>query len=197
MDDKALRQLVEPIVGQHGLELDHLEIVPAGRRKLLRITVDGDGPAGRGPLLDDIAAATRSISDALDDSPVTGSAPFTLEVSSRGVSAPLTEPKHFRRNTTRLVKLTLVDGGTVSGRIVGVGQTGVTLDVQGITREFGYAAISKALVQVELNRPAGLDENADDDDLDDDELDDDGLDDDALDDDGLDAADDEEIEENH
>ncbi|GAA3877431.1 ribosome maturation factor RimP [Tessaracoccus defluvii] len=152
MQETRLAELIEPILAGHGLELDHLEITPIGKRRILKVTVDGDGPSGRGPLVDDIAAAARSLSDALDESAATGDAPYTLEVSSRGVSRPLTAPKHYRRNTGRLIKVTAAEGGSVTGRIVTVTDDAVTLDVDGETREVELATVTKAVVQVEMNR---------------------------------------------
>lgn len=152
MQETRLAELIEPILAGHGLELDHLEITPIGKRRILKVTVDGDGPSGRGPLVDDIAAAARSLSDALDESAATGDAPYTLEVSSRGVSRPLTAPKHYRRNTGRLIKVTAAEGGSVIGRIVTVTDDAVTLDVDGETREVELATVTKAVVQVEMNR---------------------------------------------
>ena len=152
MQETRLAELIEPILAGHGLELDHLEITPIGKRRILKVTVDGDGPSGRGPLVDDIAAAARSLSDALDESAATGDAPYTLEVSSRGVSRPLTAPKHYRRNTGRLIKVTAAEGGSVIGRIVTVTDDAVTLDVDGETRKVALATVTKAVVQVEMNR---------------------------------------------
>ncbi len=40
--------------------------------------------------LDDIAEATRQVSQAIDDADAMGEAPYTLEVTSRGVDRPLT-----------------------------------------------------------------------------------------------------------
>lgn len=154
MHEDQLTALVGPILEANGLELDSLDVTPMGRRKLLRITVDGDGPAGRGPLLDDISAAAGQISAALDESDAVGEAPYTLEVTSRGVSKPLTEPKHFRRNAGRLVKLWLPEG-EVTGRIVGVGDDAVTLEVDTAPAEYALSDIRKAVVQVELNPPKG------------------------------------------
>ena len=163
MNERTVVPIVTPVLEAHGLELDGLDIIPAGKRKVLRITVDGDGPKGRGPLLDDIAAATRDISDALDASSEIGDAPFTLEVSSRGVGKPLVEPKHFRRNTGRLVKAHLADGTVLRARITGNDEGTVTLveepepgqrlpkghDPQHVV---AFDDITKAVVQVELNR---------------------------------------------
>lgn len=154
MQERALVEVVEPILAQHGLELDALDVTPVGKRAILRITVDGDGPEGKGPLLDDIAAASQAVSAALDESPAVGQQPFTLELSSRGVSKPLTETKHYRRNAGRLVKLWLGDE-EVLGRIVGAEDDSVALDVNGEVSRIPLDQVSKAVVQVELNRKEG------------------------------------------
>lgn len=153
-----LEGLLTPVVTAQNLEIDRIEVMSAGRRKVVRVFLDGDGPKGSGPSLDEIAEATRAISATLDDSPITGQAPYTLEVSSRGVSRPLTEPKHYRRNRGRLVTLT---GGELdlTGRIVAVSDDEVTLDLDGETRAIGFAGIDKAVVQVELNRLPDEDED--------------------------------------
>lgn len=158
MQDQQLAAVIEPILASHGLELDSLEVTPLGKRSVLRITVDGDGPKGRGPLLDDIAAASSALSAALDESTAVGNNPYTLEVSSRGISKPLTEAKHFRRNATRLVKLWIAER-EVTGRIVDVSDDEVTLDVKGATRTFALSDIKKAVVQVEMNRSVSDDED--------------------------------------
>lgn len=157
MQESQITSLIEPILAGYGLELDRLDVTPIGKRSVLRITVDGDGPEGRGPLLDDIAQASSDISAALDASPAVGSAPYTLEVSTRGVSKPLTEPKHFRRNSGRLVKLWLGDE-QVTGRIGSADDESVTIDVDGEEREVPLSSIDKAVVQVEMNRTLAEDE---------------------------------------
>ncbi|WP_336275876.1 ribosome maturation factor RimP [Nocardioides sp. B-3] len=115
---------------------------------MLRVAVDRDG----GVTLDDVADATREIDRVLEESDVMGELPFTLEVTSRGVDRPLTLPRHWRRNEDRLVKITLVEGGEVTGRIVASTEESATLDVDGDTREVLYADVAKALVQIEFNR---------------------------------------------
>ena len=168
MRESQIVALLGPVLAQHGLDLDAVEVLPAGKRRLLRVVVDGDGPEGTGPLLDDIAEATRAISVALDESPVVGNAPYTLEVSSRGVSRPLELPRHWRRNVGRLVAVTTSAGESFTGRVSAAGEDGVTLDVEGSARELALAEVSKALVQVELNRRRTATADADEDDLDDD-----------------------------
>ena len=80
------------------MDLEGIRITAAGRRRVLRLVVDGDG----GVSLDVIALASRELSAVLDDSEVMGDVPYILEVSSPGVDRPLTERRHWRRAIGRL-----------------------------------------------------------------------------------------------
>jgi ribosome maturation factor RimP len=153
--DRIEDALVGPLADQ-GLDVEAVEVTPAGKRRVLRVAVDKDG----GVTLDDVADATRAVSEVLDASDVMGEMPYTLEVTSRGVDRPLTLPRHWRRNADRLVKVTLVDGGTVTGRITTSDDDGATLDVDGAPRELSYAEVAKALVQIEFNRKSDKSEDA-------------------------------------
>ena len=153
MKESQVAGVLTPVLAQFDLELEAVEIIPAGKRRLVRVVVDGDGPHGTGPLLDEIAEASKAASAALDQADVTGIVSYTLEVTSRGVSRPLELPRHWRRNTGRLVAVRLSEGDTITGRIVSNSENGVRLDVDGETREIRFVDIDRALVQVELNRP--------------------------------------------
>ena len=152
MNTADIESLVAPVAAAHSLEVDRIEVLTAGRRSVVRIFLDGDGPKGRGPSLDDIASATRAISAAFDDADPTRGRPYTLEVSSRGVSRPLTEPKHFRRNTGRLVEIDAA-GEQLTGRVLGVDDTAVEVAVDGQPHRVLLETITRAVVQIELNRP--------------------------------------------
>ncbi|RYB96310.1 ribosome maturation factor RimP [Nocardioides glacieisoli] len=154
--DRIEAELVDPLK-EMGLDVEAVEVTPAGKRRVLRVAVDKDG----GVTLDDVADATREVSRVLDDSDVMGEMPYTLEVTSRGVDRPLTLPRHWRRNQDRLVKATLADGGEVTGRIIGSDETAATLDVDGDRREVAYADVAKALVQIEFNRKSGTSDTSD------------------------------------
>ena len=154
--DRIEAELVDPLK-EMGLDVEAVEVTPAGKRRVLRVAVDKDG----GVTLDDVADATREVSRVLDDSDVMGEMPYTLEVTSRGVDRPLTLPRHWRRNQDRLVKATLADGGEVTGRVVGSDETAATLDVDGDRREVAYADVAKALVQVEFNRKSDTSDTSD------------------------------------
>ena len=84
-----------------------------------------------------------------------GEAPYVLEVTSPGVSRPLTLPRHFRRNVGRLVALTLTGGGQAEGRLVAADPDGVRVRVSGddaAGRALPYDQIERAGVRVEFSR---------------------------------------------
>ena len=145
--DRLAGVLTDPLSAV-GLDLEALELTPAGKRRLLRVAVDKDG----GVTLDDIAEATKQVSRLLDESDVMGVQPYTLEVTSPGVDRPLTHARHWRRNTGRLVKVTCRDGSTVTGRITGNDDDAASLDVDGTERRVAFADVTKAKIQIELNR---------------------------------------------
>ena len=145
--DQIERELSDPLRAL-GLDVEAVELTPAGNRRVLRIAVDGDN----GVTLDDVAEATKLVSEVLDAGDVMGEQPYTLEVTSRGVDRPLTLPRHWRRNADRLVKITLTDGSSVTGRIGDSTDDAVSVDVDGTAQEIGYDRVEKALVQIEFNR---------------------------------------------
>ena len=145
--DRITAAVADPL-STLGLDLEAVELTPAGKRRMLRLAVDRDG----GVTLDDVAEATRAISDAIDEAGAMGESPYTLEVTSRGVDRPLTLPRHWRRNHDRLVKVTTTEGETVVGRIGASDEDRVTLEVEGEPRSLGYDEVAKALVQIEFNR---------------------------------------------
>ena len=145
--DRIEAELDDPLRAL-GLDIEAVDITPAGKRRILRVAVDKDG----GVTLDEVAEATREVNRVLDESDVMGEQPYTLEVTSRGVDRPLTLERHWRRNASRLVTVVFTDGESVTGRIMEAAAESVVLDVDGARREVAYAEVKKALVQVEFNR---------------------------------------------
>jgi ribosome maturation factor RimP len=170
IDTGRLTRLLDPVVHAAGMDLETVRVSGAGRRVLLRVVVDADGGVG----LDDIALISREVSAVLDASDELAEAPYTLEVSSPGVDRPLTQPKHWRRALGRLVSVPVTASGparaqsraqsraetarrpaSIQGRVAAVSSQGVTLEVDGSRREFGYDVLGPGRVQVEFGRPAG------------------------------------------
>lgn len=149
-DVSAVTAVTEPVVRSLDLDLEDVRISTVGRRKLVKVVVDGDD----GVNLDTIADVSRAVGDALDAAGTLGAADWTLEVTSPGVERPLTLPRHWRRAVGRMVKVHFVDGREDLGRILEFDEdTGeVVFNFKGAIRKRDIANISKAIVQVEFNR---------------------------------------------
>ena len=145
--DHLAEQLTGPMDAL-GLDLEAVDLTSAGKRRVLRVAIDKDG----GVTMDDIADATREVSRVLDETDLMGQQAYTLEVSSPGVDRPLTLPRHWRRNTGRLVKVQPHEGDPVTGRITDSDDQGVALDVDGTEHRFAYAEVKKAKVQIEFKK---------------------------------------------
>ncbi len=150
-DRDSLVRLLEPVVAAEGLDLEDVVITPAGKRRLLRVVVDRDGGLG----LDTVAAVSSAVSAVLDERDPMGGSPYVLEVSSPGVDRPLTEPRHWRRNLTRLVKVATVDGTSLTGRLVDVDDDGIGVESDGALTRLVWDRIASGRVEIEFNRPRG------------------------------------------
>ena len=121
-----LRALLEPAVQANRLYLEDVAIL-AGSHRVVHVVVDLPQEESGGVGLDVIADISRVLSDVLDNDPADDGRPYDLEVSSPGVGRPLTEPRHWHRAKGRMVKVNVVQGDNVTGRIQSVDDGGVTI----------------------------------------------------------------------
>ena len=121
-----LRALLEPAVQANRLYLEDVAII-AGSHRVVHVVVDLPQEETGGVSLDAIADISKVLSDVLDNDPGDDGRPYDLEVSSPGVGRPLTERRHWHRAKGRMVKVNVVQGDNVTGRIQAVDDSGVTL----------------------------------------------------------------------
>src|SRR5690349_14466277 len=140
---ERVRAVVEPVVAAAGYDLEDLSIQRVGRRHLVRVAVDSDA----GVDLDAVAELSRRISAGLDEVEAGGeeliAGEYELEVGSRGVDRPLTEPRHWRRNAGRLVRVR-ADGQELTSRIKAADDAGVVLEAG----RFTFAQLGPGRVEV-------------------------------------------------
>ena len=159
---ERLRELLEPLVGSQGLDLEEIEVDSVGRKRVLRVVVDSDAGAD----LDQIADVSRALSAKLDETDAMGEGEYVLEVSSPGADRPLTEHRHYVRAVGRLVKLQLHEGGELVARILTVDDEGLDLEVPGVkgrkptARRVTFTEIAKARVEIEFSRKDKKEEEA-------------------------------------
>ena len=98
---EILFPLVQPVADQYGMDIEYIKISRAGKKSVVAIAVDADNR----PDSDVLEAITQEISELFDEQETAGVLNFgpgyTLEVSTPGVSTPLTKPRHWRRNRGR------------------------------------------------------------------------------------------------
>ncbi len=90
--ENRIREIIEPVVNNMGLEIDNVELAGSGRRTVLRVFIDKDG----GVTIDDCEKVSREIEAQLDVAdPIASS--YTLEVSSPGLDRPLRKAGDFKK----------------------------------------------------------------------------------------------------
>lgn len=144
-----LEPIVADAVAEAGFDLDGLDVQQAGRRKLVKVVVDGEHGVG----LDDVAEISRAVSTALDANEHLIAGAYTLEVTSPGVDRPLTKPRHWRRARYRQVRITPVEGAEFVARAGDVAKHSVCVLVSGELRDVAYADVAKAVIEVEFRQP--------------------------------------------
>jgi ribosome maturation factor RimP len=136
--------VITPALETFGFYLEDVTITSAGRRSMLTVIVDGDTHLS----LDQVTAATKGISEIVEGIQSLGQTPFTLEVTSPGLDRPLTKPRHWRKNIDRLVKVILLEGSEVKGRVKDASETSTTIDEQVIN----FTDIKRATLEIEFKQ---------------------------------------------
>lgn len=150
-----IAELITPAVSAQGYFLEEVQLVSPGKHRIVTCIVDGEVALN----LDQVTSVSRAISELLDESPIMGDTPFTLEVTSPGTDRPLTKPRHFAKNNDRLLKITKLDGDVATGRILSNTDSNVTLKVETNKESsevvVALSEIKRAVVEIEFNRKDG------------------------------------------
>lgn len=158
---EQLESIVDSVVQQFGLLTEEVALLNHGATRTLTVVIDRVSGTDQVDL-DLLSEVTHAVSTALDEK-WDDQAPYDLEVSSRGVSRPLEEPRHYERNLGRLVAITTTDGQKKEYRLRAVTTDGVSVQEQippakkgmkaklGDEQTIAFADIAKAKVQVEFS----------------------------------------------
>ena len=146
--DSRIEEIIQPVLGDHGLLLVDLEWRPHRPRGVLRIFVDK--PAGVG--IADCERVSREIGDVLDVSGLIDGA-YDLEVSSPGLDRQLRTDREYRWAIGKAVRCWVAGGAEVRGRLTDVGGERLTLEQDGGRVEVPRAEITKARLDAEVPWP--------------------------------------------
>lgn len=98
----VIKNLLEPVVSLEGVELVSLDFAGGPHSRVLRLYIDKEG----GVNVEDCARVSRQVGLVIEEEDaITG--PFTLEVSSPGLTRPLKKPEDYIRAKGKLAVLKL------------------------------------------------------------------------------------------
>ena len=142
---ETVREIAEQAIEGFGLYV--VDVHVRGQQGSRAVTVYVDSEEGAG--LDDIAEASRAVSEAFDlHDPIKGR--YRLDVSSPGADRPLTDPRQYRRHIGRTLEVQVRGEddavSTVSGTLEAASETSVTLDRNGEAVELAHDRIASARV---------------------------------------------------
>ena len=164
-----------PIVESAGYILEEVTLTTIANERFLSVIVDHDTSIN----LDEVTVISRAISEDIDAADPFGDLTFTLEVTTPGIDRPLTQPRHWRKNLNRIIRIVKVDGDVVEGRMTAFDEENISLteNIKGRMKKHTvpFSDVKKATVQVEFKHHESLLANAsdlDEDDVIDEEMED-------------------------
>ncbi len=141
--------LARPIAQESSLELVDVEFRPSGKRWLLRVYIDRE----EGVTIADCERVSRELDRVLDVEEVIDH-PYTLEVSSPGLTRQLKKREDFERykgRTCRIITALAIEGrNEFKGKIVEVAGEDVEVNDEKGGHRIPLSAIKRANLEFEL-----------------------------------------------
>lgn len=145
----AVREILDPILLEEGLELVDIEYRREGRGRVLRIYIDKEG----GVTVEDCAKLSRELGTLLDVHDVIPTS-YNLEVSSPGLTRSLKTPKDFKRFKGKKVKIkTKMDiqkRRVFVGRLLDFADNTASVEVDGKPYLIPYEEIERANLELDF-----------------------------------------------
>ena len=147
--ERAVSEVVEPIVISHGMELIDVEYRREAGGWVLRIYIDKEG----GVTLNDCVLVNNEAGPVIDVEDLIQS-PYTLEVSSPGLNRILKKERDFERFKDRSVKIRTRDvmgkRKNFRGRLLGCTKGLIQVEVGGQVLDIPLSNVAKANLELEL-----------------------------------------------
>lgn len=158
--EQSLLAALEPMAQRSGVEIVTVEVVGARKAPTIRVFID----TVEGVSFDQLSSAQEWINRIMDElDPFPGA--YTLEVSSPGIDRPLRTPEHFNRfagETVQIACQSPVDGRSRwTGKLAGMENDLVVLDVDGQRVEFDVSNVKRANVKGVIDFRAKSDHGSD------------------------------------
>ena len=146
---EVIREIMNPLILEQGLELVDIEYRREPRGKILRIYIDREG----GVTIGDCTKISRELGTLLDVYDVLPG-PYNLEVSSPGLDRPLKKPRDFERFKGKKVRIKTKSGiqntRLFIGMLVDYVNNVATVEADGRTYFIPYEQIEKANLELDF-----------------------------------------------
>jgi ribosome maturation factor RimP len=143
-----VRKIAGPLISDEGMELVDVEYRRESKGWVLRLYLDKEG----GVTLDDCTRISQEVGRSLDVEDLI-QIPYTLEVSSPGLSRPLKTEKDFMKYRHRLIKVKTLDPiqnrRQFKGKLLGVSTNQIEIEVEGGIFQIPLSNVAKANLEVE------------------------------------------------
>jgi ribosome maturation factor RimP len=140
--------IANPFLQAEGMELVDIEYRREGRGWVLRLTIDKEG----GVTLEDCGRVSQEVGRSLDVEDFILS-PYTLEVSSPGLTRSLKNQKDFLRYRNRTIKVKTLDPiesrRQFKGKLLEVAENGIHLEADGKIFQIPLSNIAKANLEID------------------------------------------------
>ncbi len=143
-----VRLILDPILLDEGMELVDIEYRRESRGWVLRLYLDKEG----GITLDDCTRMSQEVGRILDVEDFIQT-PYTLEVSSPGLSRRLRTEKDFMKYRGHLIKVKTVDSvenrRQFKGRLVGISESKLEIESDGRTFQIPLSNVARANLEID------------------------------------------------
>ncbi|HMK76648.1 MAG TPA: ribosome maturation factor RimP [Thermodesulfobacteriota bacterium] len=143
-----VRAIADPIISDEGMELVDVEYRRESKGWVLRLYLDKGG----GVTLEDCSRISQEIGRSLDVEDLI-QIPYTLEVSSPGLTRPLKTEKDFMKYRNSLIKVKTLDPiqnrRQFKGRLLGVSANQIEMEAEGGIFQIPLSNVVKANLEVE------------------------------------------------
>ncbi len=144
-----VRAMLNPILSNEGMELVEVEYRRETRGWVLRLYVDKEG----GITLDDCSRVSQEVGRILDVEDFI-SLPYTLEVSSPGLTRPLKSEKDFIKYRNRLIKIKthnpIENRRQFKGRLLGISENRIEIAMDEEVLQIPLSNVAKANLEIEF-----------------------------------------------
>jgi ribosome maturation factor RimP len=144
--------IADPILLNEGMEAVAIEYRRETRGWVLRLYIDKEG----GVNIDDCTRISQEVGRALDVEDVISN-PYTLEVSSPGLTRPLKIEKDFIKYRNHLVKIKTIypieNQRQFIGKLLGFSENQIEMGIEGRTIQIPLSNLAKANLEIDRNVP--------------------------------------------